>query len=294
MSSRWRIVDLCDWNNKIYTSRGCLVVNEEKIYLDDVLVILVGVGTLYSGAVNALAAKYDIPILTVDWRSIPIACTFGWSNNSRVAARHLAQANLSQPRKKNAWMQIVRAKIIGQAANMLSTSRKVGEELLKLAKLVKSGDVTNVEARAARTYWSHYCEGEGFSRDSQSIYGRNAMLNYAYAILRGTVIAAICEAGLWPTLGLWHRNRSNPFALADDLIEPFRPIADYVVSKLPATVSLDDKDIKKYLVEIVSLPFVNEGHSVGTEIKQLARHVAMYIEGDISKLPVNHWTPPSG
>ncbi len=56
--------------------------------------------------------------------------------------------------------------------------------------------------------------------------GLNAFLNYGYAIARAALGRAIVSAGLHASIGLHHRNRSNAFCLADDLIEPFRPLVD--------------------------------------------------------------------
>src|SRR6185437_13949965 len=38
-----------------------------------------------------------------------------------------------------------------------------------------------------------------------------------------------CGAGLHPSLGLHHHNRYDPFCLANDLMEPFRPLVDRAV-----------------------------------------------------------------
>jgi CRISPR-associated protein Cas1 len=62
--------------------------------------------------------------------------------------------------------------------------------------------------------------------------GPNAFLDYSYAILRGACLRGVVSAGLTPAIGIWHRRRDNPFALVDDVIEPFRPAADLIVAQL--------------------------------------------------------------
>lgn len=121
MSSRWRIVDLVDYSGVIATNTGRLVVGPTEVPLSDVSCVLIGVGTRISGAVLELCSRFDVPILTCDWRGVPFSCSYGWSDNSRVGARHRAQSELSSPRKKNAWMRLVKAKISGQAANLPRT-----------------------------------------------------------------------------------------------------------------------------------------------------------------------------
>src|SRR3546814_6240486 len=75
--------------------------------------------------------------------------------------------------------------------------------------------------------------GADFRRDRHSP-GANALLNYGYAVMRATVARAIVAAGLHPTIGINHANRSNALAPADDLIEPFRPLVDALVTTMVA------------------------------------------------------------
>ena len=99
-----------------------------------------------------------------------------------------------------------------------------------LARKVRWGDPDNMEAQAARRYWSALM-GTAFRRDTDGD-GPNALLNYGYTVLRAVLSRAICAAGLHPTLGIFHSNRANAFALADDLMEPYRPLVDRVVLSL--------------------------------------------------------------
>ena len=139
------------------------------------------------------------------------------------------QINASEPLKKNLWKQTVEAKIRNQAA-LLDKSGKNGNILKPFYCNVISGDTDNREGAAARVYWTEMF-GTSFIRDR---YGEcpNNLLNYAYIVLRAAVARAITGSGLLPTLGLFHHNRYNAFCLADDLMEPYRPYADEVVSGL--------------------------------------------------------------
>lgn len=51
-------------------------------------------------------------------------------------------------------------------------------------------------------------------------------LNYGYIILRAAVARALSGSGLLNTMGIHHHNRYNAFCLADDIMEPFRPLVD--------------------------------------------------------------------
>ena len=105
-----------------------------------------------------------------------------------------------------------------------------------MAGRVRSGDPDNLEAQAARIYWQALF---GRRRSGRQIFrrdpegeGLNLWLNYGYAVLRAIVARALCASGLHPSLGVHHHNRYDTFCLADDLMEPFRPLVDRVVARL--------------------------------------------------------------
>lgn len=60
----------------------------------------------------------------------------------------------------------------------------------------------------------------------------NAMLNYSYGILYGHIESALIKAGLDPFIGFFHRDEYNRPVLTYDVIEPFRPWADWPVFHL--------------------------------------------------------------
>ena len=95
--------------------------------------------------------------------------------------------------------------------------------LREMAKQVGSGDPGNVEARAARYYWTQLWPE--FKRDDGGDK-RNKLLNYGYAVVRSGVARSLVAAGLLPAFGLKHASVTNAFNLADDIVEPFRPFVD--------------------------------------------------------------------
>jgi CRISPR-associated protein Cas1 len=141
------------------------------------------------------------------------------------------QAEAAEPTKKRAWQTIVRAKIKAQ----WSLLEEVGQPLPGLDDFlsrVHSGDPENVEAQAASKYWRALF-GPDFRRDRDA-FDQNRLLNYGYAVLRAATARAICGTGLHPALGVQHHNQYNPFCLADDLMEPYRPMVDRVVHRVTA------------------------------------------------------------
>lgn len=137
-----------------------------------------------------------------------------------------AQVSASELLCKQLWKQIIQAKIRFQY-EVLEKADIKGVPLLEISNRVKSGDVDNLEAYAARWYWPSLF-GKGFIRNSQS-KDINSLLNYGYAIIRSGVARAIMCTGLHPTFGIFHKNRLNPMCLVDDIMEPYRPIIDWRV-----------------------------------------------------------------
>ena len=299
MNSQWRVIDLCGFEGELRSTRGGVEVLSGEgvptiIPVAEVAVILVGMKVALSAAVLHRLAEADVAVLFCDWRGIPEGGCYSWSDHGRVAARHRAQAEVSLTRKKNAWARLIRAKIEGQASVLENLKIRGSGELLALADQVRSGDPGNVEAQAARLYWSRAL-GKGVGRQPAAgqLIGANACLDYGYSVLRGHLMRAVLAAGLAPALGVFHRGRGNAFALADDLIEPFRPAIDEVALQLPPTASPSDRPVKQLLVAAASQRFDGDGHGIPAVAEALAQAFGRYVEGDIDRLNVVSWQGPS-
>ena len=299
MAEQWRVIDLCGFEGELRSTRGGVEVWPEEgasttIPVAEVAVVLVGMKVALSAAVLHRLAEADVAVLFCDWRGIPEGGCYSWSDHGRVAARHRAQAEVSLPRKKNAWARLIRAKIEGQASVLENLKIRGSGELLALADQVRSGDPGNVEAQAARLYWSRAL-GKGVGRQPAAgqLIGANACLDYGYSVLRGHLMRAVLAAGLAPALGVFHRGRGNAFALADDLIEPFRPAIDEVALQLPPTASPSDHSVKQLLVAAACQRFDGDGHGIPAVAEALAQSFGRYVEGDVDRLNVLSWQGPS-
>lgn len=171
------------------------------------------------------------------------------------------QADASPVARKRAWKEIVCAKIRGQA-QVLSELFGNADPLPNLVKEVKSGDPANVEAKAARFYWQKLFGNLEFSRDPENGDEINSALNYGYAVLRGITARAVCAAGLNPALGIFHHNKYDFYCLADDLMEPFRPVVDRTVYRMNAENALADEltsEMKRRLITEINQRFIVNG-----------------------------------
>ena len=138
------------------------------------------------------------------------------------------QIEASVPLKKQLWQQTIVEKIRNQR-ELLAKITENKNTFDFLASKVLSGDTSNMEGVAAQQYWKNFPlpnhEIDGIKRERYGDYPNN-FLNYGYAILRAATARALSGSGLLNTLGIHHKNKYNAFALADDIMEPFRPIVD--------------------------------------------------------------------
>lgn len=163
--------------------------------------------------------------------------------------------------------------------------------LKTLCSQVRTGDPANIEAQAAKVYWGGVFSSDTFSRNRFSQDAHNGLLNYGYTILRGLIIRHVVASGLWPTLGVCHHNRGNAFALADDLIEPFRPAVDWVVQQLPEQTQVLDAGVRQKLVGVGGLKSASSDLTLSSQAEKLCQHFGQYVEGKLDTFPVFQWKP---
>lgn len=230
-----RIVDIATDGLFLAVQRGFLTVNaggleHGRIALDDIGALIVHAhGTTWSTSVFTRLSDRGVPVVICGTNHAPAAIVWPIEGHHLQGARMRAQLAASRPLSKQLWRQLVAAKIRMQGETLARNGREAGAFDL-LARKVRSGDPDNIEAQAARRYWRALF-GSAFTRD-QNAGAINGLLNYGYTVLRAIVARAICAAGLHPTLGIFHANRANAFALADDIMEPYRPLVDQLVFDL--------------------------------------------------------------
>jgi CRISPR-associated protein Cas1 len=234
---------------------------ERSIPCEDIGVLLVdNQATNYTHSVFTELLKCGAAVVLCDNNHLPAGMLLPIEANTIQTERYAKQINAKEPLKKKLWQQIVRAKIRHQA-KLIKDETQTYKALTALISQVRSGDPSNIEARASKLFWSAYLQdlidssaalGMTFRRDSEGKPPNN-LLNYGYMVMRAAVARAICSAGLLPSIGLHHRNRYNAFCLADDLVEPFR---GFVEAKVREIVQAGDWEeltqaIKARLLEVL-------------------------------------------
>lgn len=173
-----------------------------------------------------LLAENNVSVVICDSKHHPSSMLMHLDTHHIQAERFRHQIAASEPLRKQLWQQTIKAKIRNQA-KVLELSGIKNITLLNLANKVTSGDTSNIEGQAARIYWKQLF-GDNFYRQREGP-PPNPSLNYGYSIVRAAIARAIVGSGLLPTLGIHHHNKYNSFALADDIMEPYRPFVDLLV-----------------------------------------------------------------
>lgn len=292
-----RVLDFSQQPAHLNARGGVLVVQVhgqevDAVPFEDIASIVVSHRQVqFTQAVLARIAEAGAMLITCNEKMLPAAMLLPFVSHFVQTERFLKQARLSEPRKKRLWQKIVRAKVSAQAS-VLRELRNDDAGLPTLAQAVASGDPRNVESQAARRYWSRLFDDNRYRRGSEED-ARNAALDYGYAILRSAVARALCAAGLHPSLGIHHQNKLNPFALADDLMEPFRPAVDRVVVRLSEEYGSElalKPEVKRRLIEAVTTRYrvENEVRTLFDIYARVAQSLAAVVLGGERQF----WLPP--
>jgi CRISPR-associated protein Cas1 len=181
--------------------------------------------------------------------SLPIDA--GW--NSAEMRRLQARALRGEAAARRLWRRTVRAKIFAQAALIEQLGGDGARRVRRLADQVELDGQETTEAQAASIYWrALFADFERSDQDDP----RNGLLNWGYAVLLATIGRGLVALGFDPALGFGHNSRTNSWALACDLMEPFRPTIDAAVAfAIRASENEDGQAIKSAILR----PFANDG-----------------------------------
>lgn len=236
-----------------------LIINREdqetvKVPIEDIgFMVLEDQHIRVSIALLEGLVENNVAVIFCNRQHMPQSMLFPLEGNHLQGEINRAQVKASEPLMKQLWKQTVESKIINQALLLKRIGKKY-KDLLSIKDSVKSGDTTGRESYAAKIYWSRLL-GEDFIRDRYGMPPNN-MLNYGYIVLRAAVARALTGSGLLPTFGIHHHNKYNPYCLADDIMEPYRPFVDAVVyelNKKHTGLFAIDKDIKAELLKVLTV-----------------------------------------
>lgn len=228
--------------------------DESSVPIEDIGFVIIENNQVYVSipAINALAEN-NAAVVFCNEKHLPFSMNLPLDCNTIQNQLFTAQIESSLPTKKRCWKQIIEFKIKNQA-KVLEKYNINSVKLKQFASEVKSGDATNREAMAAKLYWDLLIGDVDWVRTRYGEYPNN-LLNYGYAILRAATARALIGSGLLPTLGIHHHNKYDAYALADDMMEPYRP---YIDDEIIAYMKTADKteelttDFKKSILNVLT------------------------------------------
>ena len=279
-----RVIEIATDGRHLAVHRGFMTVSASgteigRVPLDDIGVLLCHAhGLTYSNNLFVELAQRGAAIVLCGANHLPVSWVWPLEGHYVQALRMRHQLEAGPALCKRLWQVLVRGKVAQQGAVLESMGKPDGAFDM-LARKVRSGDPENIEAQAARRYWP-LLMGDEFKRDRLA-GGANAMLNYGYTILRSGVARAVVSAGLHPSVGLHHANRGNHMCLVDDLMEPFRPLVDYLVARFVASGEAEvTPSVKNGLANVLSLDAATARGTtpVWTCIERLAASLAAAFE----------------
>ncbi len=215
---------------RLSVSNNWLVIEtkgeSKKVPVDDIqTVVLDNIHACLSVYTLQSLAKNDVNVVICDEKHLPCCSVLSLNQHYRPYGVLKKQMALTQEFKDLLWQKIVKTKIENQntALKMRCVKQEVIDRMQQLTMEVLPGDIGNREGIAAKIFFRNFY-GYNFLRFEEDVI--NAALNFGYAIIRSAVARSLCAYGYNCALGIHHINESNAFNLADDFMEPLRPLVD--------------------------------------------------------------------
>lgn len=246
--------------------------HEHTVPLEDISALLVeNLQSSASFAALSAAAQYGIAVIVCDSKHLPAGVLMPFAQHSRHLQVVTRQLGMTQPTRNRLWQQVVKCKIANQSECLRLTSHgDAAETLFVLSMQVQAGDKGHLEGTAAAQYFTALF-GKGFRRGQEN--GINAALNYGYALLRATMARALAVYGFLLCSGIQHHSELNAMNLADDLMEPFRPVVDLHVAQNISDDEILTPHSKRSLFSLLACDILsgNQHHSVHYAMERLVQ-----------------------
>lgn len=228
----WRTVVVSS-SAKLDYQIGYLVVRKDtttKIHLGEIRTLMIeSTAVSLTAALLSELVKKKVKVIFCDEKRNPSSELMPYYGSHDCSLKIKRQIAWTDDIKGAVWTEIVYEKI-RQQKYLLQEYGKVEAELLQgYLEEITYGDATNREGHAAKVYFNALF-GKDFTRTDDLLI--NTALNYGYSILLSAFNREIVLNGYLTQLGLFHDNMFNRFNLASDLMEPFRPLVDYMVLQM--------------------------------------------------------------
>lgn len=261
---------------------------ENKIPVDDIFTLLLeNVHIRISVYALQYLSSKGVNVICCNEKYMPVCNIIPFAEHYRPYGVLKKQFALTTSFKNLIWQRIVKAKVMNQyyVAQAAGVENDVVERLRHLADEVLPGDIGNREAIAAKMFFRNLY-GYNFVRFESDVL--NSALNYGYSIIRSAVARSLVSYGYNCILGVHHINENNAFNLADDFMEPFRPVVDQWVNEHhEELVNELSKQNKLALVNLLNIEMIwnNKKMKLHNALdKYVASFTTAIIKSDINKL----------
>ncbi len=243
-----------------------------KIHLSEIGMLLIE-----STAVSLTAmllcelTKHKIKVVFCDEQHNPHSELLPYYGSHDTSAKIRKQIVWTDVEKELVWTEIVMEKIRQQSIHLQEVGAYEEAKLLeKYITEVEPDDSSNREGHAAKVYFNALF-GLDFTRSEDNVI--NAALNYGYGILLSCFNREIVANGYMTQIGLFHDSMFNPFNLASDYMEPFRPLIDRIVAGMQ--MECFDTEEKREILSFLNDEVIIDGkcHYVSNAIKIYCRSV---------------------
>ena len=230
---------------ELHVQQNQLIVIQEsgtvRIPLDDIIhITCLGPNIRLSTLALSKLNESGITLLVIDesYHASSIAIPVkGYSRQAMVIHKQIEFIN--SMKSKHLWLDIIRQKIKNQREVLAILGLGGIEYFDAILGELNIQNVDECEAKAAKGYFQIL--SPGLNRRNETPF--NSKLNYGYAVLRNSIIRSLVNKGFQPAIGIHHSNQLNAFNLADDLIEPFRPMVDLAaIHSKGDSLSLDKEE----------------------------------------------------
>ncbi len=258
-----------------------------KIPLEDINFILIEDNTTnITCKLLSKIGEYSICLLVCNDKFEPSSIMYPYNYHFKQLENLNYQLNLDEHSKQILCQQIIKTKITNEIKVLELTEKDeyTINKLIQFKDEVNPGDNTNREGLAAKMYFRSLF-GNNFIRFSDDKI--NSALNYAYTIVKSSIVRTLAIYGLNTFLGVNHKSKVNNFNLAYDLIEPYRAIIDYYVYKIKDELVYPlNFDNRKKLLNVLNYVIIYNNKKVTIEysIERLVENYTRILKEPNSKI----------
>ncbi len=276
----WRVVMVAK-PSKLDYSLGYLVVRDvettTKVHLSEISVLIIeNTRCSITTALMCRMIEEKIKVIFCDDKRNPISELTSYYGSHDCSQKLKNQLKWSTEIKQQVWTMIVEEKIKNQSELLKAYNLTQYNMLENYIEELEFNDSTNREGHAAKVYFNALF-GMDFTRNSESPV--NAALNYGYSIILSAFNREVVSNGYLTQLGLFHDNMFNQYNLSCDLMEPYRPIVDFVVK---------ENDIKAFTREekITIIKILNSEVEIDGKFNTLLNSIKIYCKSIFNALEI--------